>query len=171
MPTYRIEGPHGSSIRPCPQVQPEPGQTYRVARYFITRANFSYFEGYEHTLVAKTNESPYGYTSSLGNWLVKCPYQESVWSEIDGMIADGTLLLKSDRGTATAEEILVDIRSTLEAYKEEIGLSLPTDFNLKTGVSELVDSHRRIRDNFRGVYGEYQDAHKQGYADGLKMGG
>lgn len=172
MPIYRIEGPHGPSIRPCPQVQPEPGQTYRVARCFTTRANFRYFDGDELTLVAKTNESSDGYTSSLGNWLVKCPFRESVWSEIEGMIASGILLLKPDRGTGTAEEILADIFSIMDGYREEMGWFFPTDLsNLKGRVSELVDSHRRIRDNFRSVYGEYQDARKQGYADGLKMGG
>lgn len=168
MPTYQIEGPHGSSIRPCPQVQPEPGQTYLVRKQLVTRAGFSYFKGDELTLVAKTNESPDGCTSSLGNWLVKCPHQESVWSEIDGMIADGTLELKSTQ--PTTEEILADIVSIMDAYREGMGWFFPTDIsNLKTRVSELVDSHRRIRDNFRSVYGEYQDARKQGYDDGMKM--
>lgn len=84
------------------------------------------------------------------------------------MIANRTIAPEAP-SDQTGAEVLEGIRSILSAYHEELGISTKGD--LVTQVSELVRSHRNIRDNFRSVYGEYQDARKKGYEDGMRMGG
>jgi len=168
MPTYQVVTPVGVVMHPCPETLPEPGQTYTVQRPFITGGGHTYRTGQSLTLLERTKEAPYGYASSLGNWKVRCPYRESVWSGIEEMIANRTIAPESPVEQADAE-VLEGIRSILSAYHEELGISTKGD--LVAQVSELVCSHRNIRDNFRSVYGEYQDARKQGYEDGVRMGG
>lgn len=168
MPTYQVVTPSGVVTHPCPETPPEPGQTLIVQRPFITGGGHTYHIGQLLTLLERTTEAPYGYASSLGNWRVRCPYKESVWSGIEEMIANRTLAPGSPVEQADAE-VLEGIRSILSAYHGELGISTKGD--LVAQVSELVRSHRNIRDNFRSVYGEYQDARKQGYEDGMRMGG
>lgn len=76
---------------PCPDVLPEPGETYRVDKPFYTRAGFRYPEGAVIKLIRRTDEAPFGYASSLGNWEVECPFQTSVWSNIECLVAEGSL--------------------------------------------------------------------------------
>lgn len=67
--------------------------------------------------------------------------------------------------TEVKEEKLEEIQSLLKDYTEEIHGHGERTFT----VARLIESHRRIRDNFREVYGTYNDARKQGYEDGLRM--
>lgn len=172
MPTYQVVTPVGVVMHPCPETLPEPGQTYTVQRPFITGGGHTYRTGQLLTLLERTKEAPYGYASSLGNWKVRCPYRESVWSGIEEMIANRTIAPESPVEQADAE-VLEGIRSILSAYYIEMGIPSRQDLlgDLTAQVAELVRSHRNIRDNFRSVYGEYKDARKKGYEDGMKMGG
>lgn len=171
MPTYQVVTPGGVVTHPCPETLPEPGQTFIVQRPFITGGGHTYRIGQLLTLLERTAEAPYGYASSLGNWKVRCPYRESVWSGIEEMIANRTLAPESPVDQAEAE-VLEGIRSILSAYYLEMGVPVREGLmgDLPAQVSELVRSHRNIRDNFRSVYGEYKDARKKGYEDGVKMG-
>lgn len=172
MPTYQIVTPDGVVTRPCPEVLPEPGQTYAVQRPFVTTGGLTYYKNQQLTLEKRTTDAPYGYASSLGNWEVTCPYWVSVWSGIEEMISMGDISLvgpssctSGDASTSSVEEKILSI---IKSYHEEIGISTKGD--AQDQVAELVNSHRNIRENFRTIFGEYQDARKQGYQDGLRMG-
>jgi hypothetical protein len=74
---------------PCPDVLPERGQILTIRQPFGTLANLQYRVGDQLKLVARTYSAPHGRLSSLGNWIVRCPHQLSIWSNIEWMIAEG----------------------------------------------------------------------------------
>lgn len=62
-----------------------------VVKPFVTLANVIYHYGDILTLRERTQEAPYGYLSSLGNWVVECPHMVSIWSNIEAAVAEGKL--------------------------------------------------------------------------------
>jgi hypothetical protein len=76
---------------PRPKEDLQPGQVLRVMKPVVTLGNFCYYQGDILELVERTQEAPYGYQSSLGNWVVRCPHQVSVWSNIEAAVAEGEL--------------------------------------------------------------------------------
>lgn len=75
----------------------------------MTRAGLAYPKGCTLDLIERTEDAPHGYSSSLGNWVVVCPFQTSVWSNIEGMIAEGELSYKCTLKEAEQElEIFLD---------------------------------------------------------------
>lgn len=76
---------------PRPLNLPKPGTLLRVRKPFSTLACFNYGRGDALRLIARTYKAPYGYLSSLGNWIVECDHQVSVWSNIEAMMAEGAL--------------------------------------------------------------------------------
>lgn len=129
-------------MHPCPETLPEPGQTYTVQRPFITGGGHTYRTGQSLTLLERTKEAPYGYASSLGNWKVRCPYRDSIWSGIEEMIADDTLALSFSEEGGSSANVLGKISSILDTYYDEVGIHRSGD--VLSQVRELVDSHRII---------------------------
>jgi len=76
-----------------PDFDLEPCTSLMVMKPFVTLGDRVYFHGDFLFLVKRTEESPFGYTSSLGNWLVECPFTTSVWTNIENMVAEGVLAL------------------------------------------------------------------------------
>lgn len=74
---------------PQPDHALEEGQILTVMKPFSTNTGHSYHQGDKLTLLRRTNEAPYGFSSSLGNWEVECPHKISVWSDIEAMVATG----------------------------------------------------------------------------------
>jgi hypothetical protein len=74
---------------PCPDVLPHCGQLLAVRQPFTTLANRQYRVGDQLELIVRTRNAPHGRLSSLGNWIVRCPHQYSIWSNIEWMIAEG----------------------------------------------------------------------------------
>jgi len=75
----------------CPSEPLKSGQTLIVLKPFMTLGNRLYQHGDELRLIERTEEAPYGYKSSLGNWVVQCPHTTSVWSNIEAMVQEGGL--------------------------------------------------------------------------------
>lgn len=92
-PTYTISAvnAHSSSEFPCPGMLPQAGDVLVAEKAFRTKAGYNYQVGSKLRLIERTLDAPYGLLSSLGNWVVECPFQESVWTNIELMIAGGTL--------------------------------------------------------------------------------
>lgn len=78
---------------PAPAVLPVAGQTLRVCTPFRTLANVQYVPGDLLQLIERTAEAPHHRRSTLGNWLVKCKHMESVWTNIEWMLAERTLVI------------------------------------------------------------------------------
>jgi hypothetical protein len=76
---------------PQPDHPLKVGQILIVEKPFSTNGGFNYVKGEKLTLLQRTNEAPYGFSSSLGNWRVECPHTVSVWSNIEAMVALGEL--------------------------------------------------------------------------------
>jgi len=81
----------GSSEFPRPECLPQAGDVLVVEKPFRTLAGYVYQVGSRLRLIERTLDAPFGLLSSLGNWVVECPFQESVWTNIELMIAEGTL--------------------------------------------------------------------------------
>lgn len=79
---------------------PEPGSVWVSTVSFRTLAGVTYDVGDEFVLVRPTMRSPFGSTSGLCNWIVRCRYFDetdsdaSVWSNIWGMIERRHLIQK-----------------------------------------------------------------------------
>jgi len=100
-PTYTISvvDANGSSEFPRPETLPQAGDVLVVEKPFTTKAGYAYQVGSRLRLIERTLDAPFGLLSSLGNWVVECPFQESIWTNIDLMVAEGTL--SYDRGPET----------------------------------------------------------------------
>ena len=92
-PTYTISAVNtcGSSFFPRPEMLPQAGDVLVVEKVFRTKAGYVYPVGSKLRLIERTQDAPYGLLSSLGNWVVECPFHQSVWTNIELMIAEGTL--------------------------------------------------------------------------------
>lgn len=77
-----------------PDVLPQSGEILVATIHFRTSAGTKYVPGDEFELLERTNEAPYGYLSSLGNWRVKCKARTSIWSSIESCMFDGWLVRK-----------------------------------------------------------------------------
>lgn len=76
---------------PCPEVLPLPGDKLVVTKEFYTPRT-TYIAGDILTLIERTNDSPHGVLSSLGNWIVEDDrVGTTVWTNIEMALADGTL--------------------------------------------------------------------------------
>jgi hypothetical protein len=93
LPTYTISAvnAYGSSEFPLPETLPQAGDVLVVEKTFKTPAGYIYQVGTRLRLIERTQDAPFGMLSSLGNWVVECPFQKSVWTNIELMIAEGTL--------------------------------------------------------------------------------
>jgi hypothetical protein len=76
---------------------PEPtpplcaGETLIVLIPFLT-AGAEWFARYDTmTLVERTDEAPFGFTTTLGNWIVRAHDNASVWSSIEWLLHTGVL--------------------------------------------------------------------------------
>lgn len=80
------------SVRvPCPDVLPTPGQEITFKMACRTLAGNHYQSGDNLILIGRTATAPHDVSSSLGNWLVRCKYFTSVWSNIEWGLAKGWL--------------------------------------------------------------------------------
>lgn len=75
-------------------VLPHPDDLYEIQKEFSTLASVTYLPGMRLKLVELTEDSPFGFTSRIGNWRVECPFfappqPESVWSLIWYLIESG----------------------------------------------------------------------------------
>jgi hypothetical protein len=102
-PTYTISAVNtdGSSEFPRPECLPQAGDVLVVEKPFRTLAGYDYQVGSRLRLIERTLDAPFRLLSSLGNWVVECPFQKSVWTNIELMIAEGTL--SCDRGPEAGE--------------------------------------------------------------------
>ena len=93
LPTYTISAVNadGSSEFPRPEILPQAGEVLVAEKAFRTKAGYVYQVGSRLRLIERTQDAPFGLLSSLGNWAVECPFQESVWTNIELMIAERTL--------------------------------------------------------------------------------
>ena len=92
--TYTVWNGGQSATFPRPEILPMPGQTLVVRKLFSTPAMHVYHLYDELELVRRTASAPHGSVSSLGNWVVKDLYLESVWTNIEMMIAEGIVEIK-----------------------------------------------------------------------------
>lgn len=80
---------------PRPDELPEPGDILVVKIPYSTPATdddfFQFDPGDELHLMHRTQEAPFGKLSSLGNWMVIAGNGVSVWSNIEWLMATGTL--------------------------------------------------------------------------------
>ena len=99
MSEYTITHDTGMEIwrgqAPCPEQLPYAGDVLEVLKPFWTLGEYHYEVGDTLTLVQRTRKAPFGRSSSLGNWIVKDKYQESLWCNIEWMLADGIVKVKS----------------------------------------------------------------------------
>jgi len=100
-PTYTISAvnTNGSSEFPRPECLPQAGDVLVVEKPLVTQAGYFYQVGSRLRLIERTQDAPFGLLSSLGNWVVECPFQKSVWTNIELMIAEGTLSYGMGPGT------------------------------------------------------------------------
>jgi hypothetical protein len=93
-PTYTISmvNTNGSYEFPRPETLPQAGDVLVAEKAFRTKAGYLYQVGSRLRLIERTQDAPYRLLSSLGNWVVECPYQVSVWTNIELMVAEGTLV-------------------------------------------------------------------------------
>jgi len=71
---------------------PQPGDIYMFTTAMRTAGQFDYDKGDLLTLVRLTEETPFGYKSKIGNWVVKCKEKTSVWSSIWYLIEQGNIV-------------------------------------------------------------------------------
>lgn len=76
---------------PRPETLPIAGQCLTVKKPFKSISGYSYEVGHSLLLLQRTFEAPYKTLSSLGNWVVQCPFQTSVWAGIEYLLAEGAL--------------------------------------------------------------------------------
>lgn len=76
-----------------PDVMPKAGDVLVFTAPAFTPA-FQYHEGDELCLLYETDDHPWELLCSLGNWVVKCQHQTSVWSNIQIGLATGVLRYK-----------------------------------------------------------------------------
>ena len=81
---------------PAPDRLPQPGDVYEFTVCVRTLANITYLPGERLTIIGRTDFAPHKRKSSLGNLLVNCKYMTSVWTNIESMIAQGTINLVED---------------------------------------------------------------------------
>lgn len=79
---------------PCPEVLPEPGDICIFTDTYETPGDLVYEHGDELHLMKRTDEAPYGKTSSLGNWLIISKFGVSVWSNIEWLLATEKLQVR-----------------------------------------------------------------------------
>jgi len=91
MKTYQISVDNFTGNAPCPDVLPVEGQELTIVVPFVTLARKMYFAGDKLKLVRRTKQAPHGRVSSLGNWVVQCPHMISIWTNIEWMMAEGTV--------------------------------------------------------------------------------
>jgi len=72
---------------------PSPGDVLVAKKPFYTPVH-SYNVGDELHLMCRTQEAPHHILCSLGNWVVKCKYQVSIWSNVEWALAEGILEVK-----------------------------------------------------------------------------
>jgi len=78
---------------------PKSGDVLVVKRAFHTLAGVQYDVGDKLILMEPTMQAPWGITSRLCNWLVKCkhwqpPQPQAVWSNIWVCLEEGTLVIE-----------------------------------------------------------------------------
>ncbi len=81
---------------------PEPGAVLVVVKAFDTPSH-SYNVGDELALIERTQEAPHHILCSLGNWVVECKYETSIWSNIEWAIKEGILKPKTVTGVQEPE--------------------------------------------------------------------
>lgn len=81
-----------TAFRP-PDVMPKAGDVLVCTEDIWTPAA-QYLEGDELQLLYETDDHPWELLCSLGNWVVKCKYQTSVWSNIQIGLSVGVLRYK-----------------------------------------------------------------------------
>jgi hypothetical protein len=77
-----------------PDELPQPGDILIFTQEYHTPAPQEYSEGDEIHLHERTDEAPFGKTSELGNWRAISKYGVSIWSNIEWMLATGTLKVR-----------------------------------------------------------------------------
>jgi len=118
-PTYTISAvnANGSSQFPRPEILPQAGDVLMAEKLFRTKAGLVYQVGTRLRLIERTQDAPFGMLSSLGNWVVECPFQVSVWTNIELMIAEGTLSYdkgpETTKATQEREDIVAKVRTSL----------------------------------------------------------
>ena len=60
----------------------KPGTKLEITRTCEALSGHTYLPGMILELVEPTQAAPFGFRSPLGNWIVKCPFQTSVWSSV-----------------------------------------------------------------------------------------
>lgn len=76
-----------------PDRLPQAGEVYEWAHPGTTLGGHEFRVGDTMELLERTNEAPFEWFSSVGNWRVKTKYGVSVWSSIDESIAMNHLQL------------------------------------------------------------------------------
>lgn len=79
---------------------PASGKTFEVVTPFYTAAGKSYEIGDILELIEPTGQNPYGWTTHLPAWVVKCKYfsppdQKSIWTSIWFMAERGMIKEKN----------------------------------------------------------------------------
>lgn len=100
MNTYTItyHAPGSASVSgeaPTPERAVEPGDIYEFTEQATTLASVSYTTGDTLEMLDRTAKAPHHLTSSLGNLVVRCKHGTSVWTNIEWLVAEGILKLKS----------------------------------------------------------------------------
>ena len=84
----------GSIEIDVPERIAEPGDIYVVKKPFLTAGGTrQYGVGRLLKIISRTDASPHGYKSSLGNCIVEDDFLTSIWSSIDMSIQEGTIEL------------------------------------------------------------------------------
>jgi hypothetical protein len=88
--------------------QAETGREYRLTQSIHTAGRRTYLRGTIFVLKERTFEAPFGWIWSEGNWVVEiksnrqAPGVRDIWSSIEIMIAEGTLVaVKQNESTKT----------------------------------------------------------------------
>lgn len=63
-------------------LDPQPGEQYVCIDPF-TGPSWEFEAGDKFTVLAKTNEAPYGYRNVKGNWIIDGPNGITVWAKFD----------------------------------------------------------------------------------------
>lgn len=97
---YNITGPgiRGGDLEvPRPETLPEAGDILFFTKNKIMMGPFEYSRGDEVHLMKRTDEAPWGKSSSLGNWKAISKHGVSIWSNVEWMIAANQLSYKKPR--------------------------------------------------------------------------
>lgn len=70
----------------------QAGQKYKFTSPMYNPVGLTYNPGDELELIEPTEDAPHGHKSPLGNWVVKCPHQISVWSSVWLLVDQGYLV-------------------------------------------------------------------------------